>query len=189
MRLASVLLLASLAAACASRTSTVQTAATPQQTAAVTSKPAPSDVFGAVSVEKKKLLATALVSSDGGGCWNAVRHAPIVAETIAEDGTPYIAPIAQKLDLNGDGLADDVIEVDRDGKNVRYELYLNKGNCSRHLGTVKVEGTIRGVMTTASHGMKMLEVIADGDGELKHSELAFDGKTWAVGKRWTTPLK
>lgn len=187
MRPVSALLLVSLTAACASRTTAPQTAAAQPHALAATSKPAP-DAFGRVSAEKKKLLATALVSSEGGGCWNAVRHAPILAETSAEDGTPYIAPLAQHIDLNGDGMLDDVIEVDRDGKTVRYELYLSRGNCARHLGTVRVEGTIRGTLGTA-HGMKTLEVVGDGEGELKHGELMFDGKSWAIGKRWTTPVK
>lgn len=145
-------------------------------------------MFGKVSAEKKKLLATALVSTKGGACWNSVVHAPILAETVAEDGTPYIEPITQHLDLNGDGMLDDVILVDRDGKSVRYELYVNQGNCSRHVGTARVEGTIRGTLGTA-HGMKTLEVIGEGDGELRHGELMFDGKSWSIGKRWTTPLK
>lgn len=189
MRLASALLLVSLTAACASRTSTVQNAATRPQGPAASSKASP-DVFGQVSAEKKKLLATALVSSDGGACWNAVRHAPILAETSAEDGTPYIAPVALKIDLNGDGIADPVIEVDRDSKSVRYELYVTAASsqCARHLGTARVEGTIMGPLGTAN-GMKTLEVVGDGDGEKKHSELAFDGRTWSIAKRWTTPTK
>ena len=147
-------------------------------------------MFGQVSAEKQKLLATALVSTEGGPCWNAVRHAPILAETSAEDGTPYIAPIALKIDLNGDGLADPVIEVDRDGKSVRYELYVtaSSSRCAHHVGTARVDGVIQGTLGTA-HGMKTLEVVGDGEGEKKHSELVFDGKTWSIAKRWTTPSK
>jgi hypothetical protein len=189
LHLGSTILVLSMTAACASRTSPATVAATPPRTTvAAASKQAPDDVFGQVGPEKRKLLASALVSSKGGACWNAIRHAPIIAETAAEDGTPYIAPIDLKIDLDGDGTPDPVVEVDRDGKNVRYELYVTRGQCARHLGTAKVEGTIKGVLGKAN-GMRTLEVIGEGEGEQKHGELVFDGKHWSVTKRWTTPLK
>lgn len=189
LHLGSTILVLSLTSACASRTSPAKVAATPPPpNVAAASKQAPDDVFGQVAPEKRKLLAAALVTSEGGACWNAIRHAPILAETAAEDGTPYIAPVDLKIDLDGDGTPDPVVEVDRDGKTVRYELYVTRGNCARHLGTARVEGTIRGTLGKAN-GMKTLEVVGDGVGELKHGELVFDGKAWSVTKRWTTPLK
>lgn len=165
MKALSTILLLSLTTACAARTTPTTTAATPpQKVVAAASKPAPPP------------------------CLDAMRHAPIFAETTAEDGTPYIAPIDLKLDLDGDGTPDPVVEVDRDATSVRYELYLTRGKCARHLGTARVEGTIRGTLGK-SYGLSTLEVASEGDGELRHGELSFDGKKWSITKRWTSPLK
>lgn len=179
----------SLTAACASRTAPGPVAAAgPNAPVAAASKPATRDIFGEVPPEKRKLLASVLVSEEGGGCWNAIKHAPIVAETTATDGTPYIAPIDLKIDLDGDGTADPVIEVDRDGTHVRYELYVTRGNCAHHLATVKVDGVIRGPLGK-SNGLRTLEFSTDEKGDQRHGELAFNGKAWVVGKRWTVPTK
>lgn len=133
-----------------------------------------------------------MISEAFGGCWDATRHATITAETVAEDGTPYFAPHVIPIDLNADGVVDPVVEVDRDADSVRYELYLSRGNCSQHLGTMRVSGTIVGPMGKAN-GMRTLEVMALCDGierpcrDLEHTELFFDGKGWRAGKHWTTP--
>ncbi len=145
-----------------------------------------------VAPAKRKLLQSALISNAFGGCWDATRHATITADTVAEDGTPYFAPHVLSIDLNADGAPDPVVEVDRDGNSVRYELYLNRGRCSQYLGTMRVGGTILGALGKAN-GMRTLEIVELCDGierpcrDLEHTELAFDGKGWRPTKRWTTP--
>jgi hypothetical protein len=146
----------------------------------------------AVAPAKRKLLASALISNEFGGCWDAMRHATISAGMVAEDGTPYFAPHEIRIDLNGDGVLDPVVEVDRDAASVRYELYVKRGNCSQHLGTVRVGGTILGALGKAN-GMRTLEIVALCDTlspcrDAEHTELMFDGKGWKPGKVWTTPM-
>jgi len=187
-----------LATACASSTTRVRRTAAPQYEAAEVAVDGPSNqaptresVFANVAPRKRKLLEGALISTVGGGCWDAQRHALVTAEMVATDGTPYFAPHELAIDLDGDGVLDPVVEVDRDGESVRYELYLKRGGCSEHLGTVRLGGTIVGPLGKAN-GFRTLEVagLCDTAGpckELVHSELTFDGKGWRATKHWTTP--
>jgi hypothetical protein len=194
VRLGTLLALSSLIAACASRTSVPRRVATPERAVPTMAVAAPSmntSPLDSVAPAKRKLLASALVSNAFGGCWDAKRHATIHADTVAEDGTPYFAPHELPIDLNGDGVPDPVVEVDRDATSVRYELYVKRGNCSQHLGTVRVGGTILGPLGHAN-GLRTLEVVAMCETErpckdIEHTELMFDGNGWKPSKHWTTP--
>ena len=194
LRTVCLLALSTLAVACASRTNVPQRTAAEQRPAPTVAAAAPSmntSPLDAVAPAKRKLLASALISNEFGGCWDATRHATITAETVAEDGTPYFAPHELPIDLNGDGVMDPVVEVDRDASSVRYELYVKRGNCSQHLGTVRVGGTILGPMGKAN-GLRTLEVVAlcetgNNCKDVEHTELMFDGKGWRPAKQWTTP--
>jgi len=196
IRSAALLSLLTLATACASRTSPAPSTAAPPRAAQVTrvaapSNPAPSreSVLAGVTPSKRKLLEGALISTTNGGCWDAARHAMVMAETVADDGTPYFAPHELSIDLDGDGVPDPVVEVDRDGDSVRYELYLKRGSCSHHLGTVRLGGTILGPLGKAN-GLRTLEVVGLCEPpckDVEHTEIVFDGKGWRPAKQWTTP--
>jgi hypothetical protein len=106
-----------------------------------------------------------------------------------KDGRTVYEPPQLNFDLDGDGVDDPVLAADRDESTIQYDIYLNRGRCSRYTGGVRVEGTIVGVRGL-SNGLRVLEVVGQCDedcAEVPHQELKFDGHDWVLGARWTVP--
>lgn len=140
---------------------------------------------------RRGLLASALTSADG-PCWDPVKHATVLDDLTDAKGVPYVMPFDLAIDLDGDGLPDPVLQVDRDDKNVRYELYVKHAGCAKHLGGMVIDGTLR-AGTGFVNGMRVLEVDALCNDSCcpttQHRELAYDGKSWATRRTWTTDRK
>jgi hypothetical protein len=107
-----------------------------------------------------------------------------------EKGVPYVMPIDLSLDLDGDGKPDRVLELDRDGTTVRYELYVQHGKCAEKVGSLAVPGTLslgRGVV----NGMRVLEVeglcLEGCCRSIQHEELEYDGEKWVPRRSWYVP--
>jgi hypothetical protein len=125
-----------------------------------------------------------------GACTDAMKDAIASGQLGDEKGVPYVMPIDLSLDLDGDGMPDRVLELDRDGTTVRYELYVQHGKCAQKVGSLAVPGTLtlgRGVV----NGMRVLEVeglcMEGCCRSIQHEELIFDGEKWIPRRAWYVP--
>jgi hypothetical protein len=123
----------------------------------------------------------------GPSCVDPIKDAIAKGQLGDENGVPYVLPVVHALDIDGDGKPDLVLELDRDGTTVRYEIYKQEGDCTKPIGSLAVPGTLslgRGTV----HGMRVLEVEGlCNEGccrQIAHEELAFDGSEWVIQRTW-----
>ncbi|MGZ3421797.1 MAG: hypothetical protein ACXVEF_27015 [Polyangiales bacterium] len=146
--------------------------------------------YAAADAASKKASLVAAKPAAPPPCLDVEKDAVLSAGTADEKGVPYLKPIDLSLDLDGDGVPDRVLETDRDGTTVRYELYVQKGMCPKKIGSLAVPGTLslgHGMV----NGMRVLEVeglcLEGCCRSIQHEELVFDGTKWVPRRSWYVP--